>query len=175
MIRVRSLEFRYPGTDFLLRIPDFQVGTREMVAVIGPSGSGKTTLLNLVAGILVPEQGSVHCAESEVSTLRDASRRDFRRSRIGLAFQDFQLLALLNVLDNGRVLVEGINVAKKHQKPNPNAGVQGGIIEMEMPLDQSNVMLFNPITEKGDRVGIKRLEDGRKVRFYKSNKEVVDV
>ena len=82
---------------------------------------------------------------------------------------------VLNVLDNGRVLVEGVNVAKKHQKPNPNAGVQGGIIEMEMPLEQSNVMLFNPITEKGDRVGIKRLEDGRKVRFYKSNKEVVDV
>ncbi len=82
---------------------------------------------------------------------------------------------VLNVLDNGRVLVEGVNVAKKHQKPNPNAGVQGGIIDMEMPLDESNVMLFNPITEKGDRVGIKRLEDGRKVRFYKSNKEVVDV
>jgi len=82
---------------------------------------------------------------------------------------------VLNVLDNGRVLVEGVNIAKKHQKPNPNAGVQGGIIEMEMPLVQSNVMLFNPITEKGDRVGIKRLEDGRKVRFYKSNKEVVDV
>jgi large subunit ribosomal protein L24 len=82
---------------------------------------------------------------------------------------------VLNVLDNGRVLVEGVNIAKKHQKPNPNAGVQGGIIEMEMPLVQSNVMLFNPITKKGDRVGIKRLEDGRKVRFYKSNKEVVDV
>ena len=82
---------------------------------------------------------------------------------------------VLNVLDNGRVLVEGVNVAKKHQKPNPNAGVQGGIIDMEMPLNQSNVMLFNPITEKGDRVGIKALEDGRKVRFFKSNNEVVDV
>ena len=82
---------------------------------------------------------------------------------------------VLNVLDNGRVLVEGVNIAKKHQKPNPNAGVQGGIIEMEMPLNQSNIMLFNPITEKGDRVGIKSLEDGRKVRFYKSTKEVVDV
>lgn len=100
MIRVRSLEFRYPGTDFLLRIPDFQVGTREMVAVIGPSGSGKTTLLNLVAGILVPEQGSVHCADSEVSTLSDAARRDFRISRIGFVFQDFELLDYLNVLDN---------------------------------------------------------------------------
>jgi len=82
---------------------------------------------------------------------------------------------VLNIMDNGRVLVEGVNQAKKHQKPNPNAGVQGGIIDMEMPLDQSNVMLFNPITEKGDRVGIKKLEDGRKVRFFKSNNEVVDV
>jgi large subunit ribosomal protein L24 len=82
---------------------------------------------------------------------------------------------VLNIHENGRVLVEGVNVAKKHQKPNPNAGVQGGIIDKEMPLDQSNVMLFNPITEKGDRVGIKTLKDGRKVRFFRSNNEVVDV
>lgn len=81
---------------------------------------------------------------------------------------------VLNVLENGRVLVEGINMVKKHQKPNPNAGVQGGIIEKEMPLDRSNVMLYNPISEKGDRVGIKTLEDGRKVRCFKSNNEVVD-
>ncbi len=82
---------------------------------------------------------------------------------------------VLNVQTNGRVLVEGVNMVKKHQKPNPNAGVPGGIIEKEMPLDRSNVMLFNPITEKADRIGIKRLEDGRKVRFFKSNNEVVDV
>jgi large subunit ribosomal protein L24 len=82
---------------------------------------------------------------------------------------------VVEVTENGRVLVEGVNMVKKHQKGNPNAGVQGGIIEKEMPLARSNVMLFNPITEKGDRVGIKTLEDGRKVRFYKSNNEVVDV
>ena len=82
---------------------------------------------------------------------------------------------VLSVLESGRVLVEGVNMAKKHQKPNPNAGVQGGIIEMEMPINRSNLMLYNPITEKGDRVGIKTLEDGRKVRFFKSNNEVVDV
>ncbi len=81
---------------------------------------------------------------------------------------------VLNVLDSGRVLVEGVNMVKKHQKPNPNAGVPGGIIDKEMPIDRSNVMLFNPLTEKGDRVGIKTLEDGRKVRFFKSNNEVVD-
>ena len=82
---------------------------------------------------------------------------------------------VLSVMESGRVLVEGVNVVKKHQKPNPNAGVQGGIIDKEMPLDASNVMLFNPATGNGDRIGIKTLEDGRKVRFFKSNKEVVDV
>jgi large subunit ribosomal protein L24 len=82
---------------------------------------------------------------------------------------------VLNMLDDDRVLVESINVVKKHQKPNPNAGIQGGIIEKEMPIDASNVMLFNPQTGKGDRVGFKTLEDGRKVRVFKSNKEVVDV
>ena len=82
---------------------------------------------------------------------------------------------VLSVHPNGRVLVEGVNMVKKHQKPNPNAGAPGGIVEKEMALDRSNVMLFNPITEKADRIGIKRLEDGRKVRFFKSNNEVVDV
>lgn len=82
---------------------------------------------------------------------------------------------VISVLDDERVLVENMNVAKKHQKPNPNAGIQGGIIEKEMPLQVSNVMLFNPVTKKGDRVGVRTLEDGRKVRFFKSNDEVVDV
>ena len=83
---------------------------------------------------------------------------------------------VLNIDDEvDRVLVEGINVVRKHQKPNPNAGVQGGIVEQERPVHVSNVMLFNPATGKGDRIGIKTLEDGRKVRFFKSNNEVVDV
>lgn len=82
---------------------------------------------------------------------------------------------VLKVLDDGRVLIANINIAKKHQKPNPNMGVAGGIIEREMPLDISNVMLYNPVTKKGDRVGYKTLDDGRKVRVFKSNQEVVDV
>ncbi|MCH8895515.1 MAG: 50S ribosomal protein L24 [Proteobacteria bacterium] len=82
---------------------------------------------------------------------------------------------VLRVYDDERVLVEGINMVKKHQKPNPQAGVQGGIIDKEMPIAQSNLMLYNPQTKKGDRVGIRFLEDGRKVRFFKSNNEVVDV
>ena len=83
--------------------------------------------------------------------------------------------SVLRIMENGRVLIEGINMVKKHQKPNPNAGVQGGIIDKEMPVHASNVMVFNPITEKGDKVGVKALEDGRRVRFFKSNNEVVDV
>lgn len=100
MIEINSLKFGYPDTDFSLRIPDFHVGVQEKVAVIGPSGSGKTTLLNLIAGILVPHQGWVHCAGTEVSVLADAARRDFRISAIGFVFQDFELLDYLNVLDN---------------------------------------------------------------------------
>ncbi len=82
--------------------------------------------------------------------------------------------SVVRVYDDGRVLVENVNVAKKHQRANPNAGQPGGIISKEMPVDISNVMLFNPHTEKGDRVGIRRLEDGRKVRYFKSNDEVLD-
>ena len=78
------------------------------------------------------------------------------------------------VFGDGRVAVENINIARKHQKPNPNAGVAGGIIEKEMPLSISNVMVFNPVTQRGDRVGFRKLEDGRKVRYLKSNDEVLD-
>jgi large subunit ribosomal protein L24 len=76
--------------------------------------------------------------------------------------------------DASRVLVENINMAKKHTKPNPNAGIEGGIVEKEMPLNISNVMHYNPATEKGDRIGIRTLDDGRKVRYFKSNNEVLD-
>jgi len=82
--------------------------------------------------------------------------------------------AVLRVLDDGHVVVEGINRVKKHQKPNPFKGTTGGIVEKEMPLDASNVALFNPGTQKADRVGFKVLEDGRKVRVFKSNGEMVD-
>ena len=82
---------------------------------------------------------------------------------------------VLNVLNNSKVLVENINLVKKHQKGNPNIGQESGIIEKEMPIHISNVMLLNPITNKGDKVGIKKLEDGTKVRYFKSNNEVVDI
>jgi large subunit ribosomal protein L24 len=82
---------------------------------------------------------------------------------------------VLRVVDADHLLVEGINRVKKHQRPNPAKGDTGGIIDKEMPIHISNVALFNPVTKKADRVGIRQLEDGRRVRFFKSNGEVVDV
>ena len=73
-----------------------------------------------------------------------------------------------------KVIIPNINVAKKHVKANPNAGETGGIIDKAMPIDISNVAIFNAATGKADRVGFKFLEDGKKVRFYKSNSEVID-
>ena len=81
---------------------------------------------------------------------------------------------VIEIGGNGRVLVEGVNVAKKHQRGNPNTGVQGGIIDREMPIAISNVMLYNPKTKKGDRVGI-RMDGDKRVRYFKSNDEVVDI
>lgn len=74
-----------------------------------------------------------------------------------------------------QVIVEGVNVVKRHTKPNPTLGTPGGIVQKEAPLHVSNVAIYNPMTSKPDRVGIRILEDGRKVRFFKSNNEVVDV
>jgi large subunit ribosomal protein L24 len=83
---------------------------------------------------------------------------------------------VLQVFDDERVLVEGVNVAKKHTKPNPNMGVQGGIVDQDMPIDISNVMVFNPKTKKGDRVGIKVSDDGKtKERVFRSSGEAVDI
>ncbi len=82
--------------------------------------------------------------------------------------------AVIEVLADDRLRVEGLNMSKQHQRPNPQMGVQGGIIEREAPVHVSNVLIVNPATQKGDRVGFKSLEDGRKVRVFKSNKEMVD-
>ncbi|OGU19534.1 MAG: 50S ribosomal protein L24 [Hydrogenophilales bacterium RIFOXYD1_FULL_62_11] len=81
---------------------------------------------------------------------------------------------VLRVLDTGHLLIEGVNRVKKHQKPNPMRNIQGGIVEKEMPIQASNIALFNAATQKADRVGYKVLEDGRKVRVFKSNGEMVD-
>ena len=83
--------------------------------------------------------------------------------------------AVLQVLAGGRVVVESINRVKKHQKPNPQANKQGGIVEKEMPLPASKVAIWNPSAKKGDRVGVRTLADGKRVRFFKSNGEMLDV
>ena len=84
---------------------------------------------------------------------------------------------VLQVFADGRVLVEGINIAKKHQKPNPNANppVPGGIVDVAMPLDISNVLVFNPKSKKGERVGFETDDSGNKVRVFKQSGERVDI
>ena len=77
------------------------------------------------------------------------------------------------ILDDGRVLVSGVNMIKKHTKPNPQAGIAGGIVEKEAPLEGSNIAIYNAATSKADRVGF-RIEDGKKVRFFKSNNELIN-
>ena len=100
MIDLRELEFSYPNGEFRLTVPELSVGKFEKVAVIGPSGSGKTTLLNLIAGIVIPQRGMVDVDSVVISNQSDQQRRDFRITRIGFVFQDFELLDYLNVLDN---------------------------------------------------------------------------
>ena len=77
--------------------------------------------------------------------------------------------------DDTHVVVEGINLVKKHTKPNPQANRQGGIIEKEMPLPRSKVAIWNPSAKRADRIGVKTLADGKRVRFFKSNGEMLDV
>jgi len=81
---------------------------------------------------------------------------------------------VLRVVDARHLIVEGVNRVKKHQRPNPMKNQTGGIVDKDMPIDISNVALFNPQTKKGDRVGFKLMDDGRKVRVFKSNGEMVD-
>ena len=82
--------------------------------------------------------------------------------------------AVVRLVKSDRVLVEGVNRVKKHEKPNPNKGTSGGIIEKELSLHISNVSIFNPVTKKADRIGVKKLDDGRQVRIFRSNGEMVD-
>jgi len=82
--------------------------------------------------------------------------------------------AVLRVVDDNFVLVEGANRVRKHQKPNPMKGTTGGIVDKEMPIHVSNIAIFNPTTQKADRVGVKQLDDGRRVRIFRSNGEMLD-
>lgn len=100
MIRILDLEFHYGEGDFSLRIPQLAIEAGSTMAFVGPSGSGKTTLLHLAAGIVSPQKGRIETDGVDVTGLNDAARRSFRVSRIGLIFQEFELLEYLTVLDN---------------------------------------------------------------------------
>lgn len=82
---------------------------------------------------------------------------------------------VIKILDENKVLVEGVNIVKKHQRGNPNLGVSGGIVDKNMPVDISNVALYNPKTKKADRVGFRILDDGKKVRYFKSTNDIVSL
>jgi len=100
MIHIAGLEFAYPQSNFRLRVPELAVRGGSTTALVGPSGSGKTTLLNLIAGVMSPGAGRVTVQDVDVTGLGDSDRRDFRISRIGMVFQEFELLDYLDVLDN---------------------------------------------------------------------------
>ena len=82
---------------------------------------------------------------------------------------------IVEIIGNQKVLVEGINIVKKHTKPNPNAGVEGGIIDKTMPIDISNVMIWNAENEQPEKVGIKTEKDGKKVRIFKKTGKTIDI
>ena len=100
MLNIDLLRFRYPASDFELVIDALEIGRGEKVAIVGPSGSGKTTLLNLIAGISVPDSGRISIAGVDIGNLTDRQRRDFRISKIGMVFQQFELIEYLTAFDN---------------------------------------------------------------------------
>lgn len=103
MIQARNILFSYPASSFHLAVDELSVAPGENLAIVGPSGSGKTTLLNLLAGILLPRQGEISVADTQITSLSDRGRRNFRASNIGLVFQQFELLEYLTVIENIRL------------------------------------------------------------------------
>jgi len=100
VIMLNQIRFRYPRSDFSLRIDHLEIATGQAVAFIGPSGSGKTSLLHLLGGVILPQAGSIQVQETLMNRLTDTQRRAFRIAKMGLVFQEFELLNYLNVLDN---------------------------------------------------------------------------
>ena len=103
MIQVQQMKFRYGQQGFSLLVREMEVSRGEKLAIVGPSGSGKTTFLDLVAGIQLPESGTIRVGDMDLSRLGEKSRRDFRSSKMGLVFQEFELLEYLSVADNIRL------------------------------------------------------------------------
>ena len=103
MIQARNILFQYPTSSFRLAVDELTIERGEKLAIVGPSGSGKTTLLNLLAGILLPDRGEIITAGTQLNSLNDRDRRNFRATHIGLVFQQFELLEYLTVLENVRL------------------------------------------------------------------------
>jgi putative ABC transport system ATP-binding protein len=100
MINLEDIKYSYPNSDFHLSIDQLKIEQGNRTAVIGPSGFGKTTMLNLIAGIILPDEGKISISETEINLLPDDNRRNYRLTNIGFVFQDFKLIEYLNVLDN---------------------------------------------------------------------------
>lgn len=100
MISIRQLDFAFPASEFRLSIDELKISALKATAIVGPSGSGKTTLLNLIAGLLVPEQGQIQIEGNTISAEPDSKRRQFRLQHVGMVFQNFELIDYLTVLDN---------------------------------------------------------------------------
>ena len=115
MIQLTHIKFQYPNSDFHLDIASLSFKENAKIALIGPSGFGKTTMLNLIAGIILPDNGQVMIQETMVSQLSDSDRRTFRIKNIGFVFQDFRLVSYLSVLDN-ILLPYRINSALKFEQ-----------------------------------------------------------
>jgi len=100
MINLKDIKYSYPNSDFHLSIDQLNIEQGNKTAVIGPSGFGKTTMLNLIAGIIMPDEGKITISETDINLLPDDDRRNYRLTNIGFVFQDFKLIEYLNVLDN---------------------------------------------------------------------------
>ena len=143
MISLDKVELRYPGDAFRLSIPHLTVDAGEKLALIGPSGSGKTSLINAMAGIILPDKGTVRCGGNTVNTLSDAERRQFRLSGVGLIFQDFGLIEYLSVLDNvllpyriNRVLTLNAEVIRRARQLAQDLGVATLLSKFPATLSQ---------------------------------------
>lgn len=115
MIQLNNIQFQYPNSDFHLDITSLSFKENAKIALIGPSGFGKTTMLNMIAGIILPENGRVQIQKTTVNQLSDSDRRNFRIKNIGFVFQDFRLVSYLSVIDN-ILLPYRINSALKFEQ-----------------------------------------------------------
>jgi putative ABC transport system ATP-binding protein len=132
MIQLENIKFQYPQSEFVLNIDQMTFPGGSKTAVIGPSGFGKTTMLNMIAGILLPQQGKVNVADATVNQLSDSDRRNFRIRNIGFVFQDFRLIPYLTVLDN-ILLTFKIN---NYLKPEPDSIDKAKALAADLNIDR---------------------------------------